>query len=248
MIIVLTSDWHEDWKTSNVPRAEDVCKAALRSVEVARDVGADAYGFCGDLADPDDPLAVLRATRLFVEVLYRVSQLPKKPFVFAIPGNHDVGEDGTGTTTLEPIKGLPHTTMCLFDQPAYYPCVGDVVVDLIALPFVPTSHDYDPAEFVRTCREKMPAQSITLVVGHLSIPGVQPGEEVKDLARGRNVVLPLEEIAKLPGKVVVVNGHYHRAQTYEDKMTGVRVHIPGSLVRLTHGEEEHEPSILVLEV
>ncbi len=40
----------------------------------------------------------------------------------------------------------------------------------------------------------------------------------------------------------MVHGHYHQQQVFDG------IHIPGSLARLTAGEEKHRPSFLVLEV
>ena len=238
MILAVTSDWHDDWVTTRVPRHEDVQRAALRSVDVAKEAGADFYLFAGDLCDPDDPYAVLRATALMSNVIRSFG----KAFV-AIPGNHDVFENGTGDSTLMAVypalgwvmTGIP--TMCRLDPR----------VAILTLPFAPTSHTYDPSDWVKRYRP-IGGVEVTIVLSHLSVPGIQPGEETAAMPRGRDVVLPLDEIAKMPGKIVVINGHYHRAQTFECPRTGVKVHIPGSLVRLTHSEEDHEPSVLIMEV
>ena len=240
MKLVVVSDWHADWKTQRVSRREEVRRAALRSVEVAREEKANAYLFAGDLCDPDDALDVVRSLAVMVEVVcgLKAAGIPS----YLIPGNHCVGEDGTGTTVLHALVSL---TTCFF-EPTFRQLTPEVA--LFALPFAPTSHTYDPAAVIATYAKVAKPDVTTIVLSHLTVPGIQPGEETREMPRGRDVVLPFAEIAKIPGKVVVINGHYHRAQTFEDPNTGVLVHVPGSLVRLTHGEEEHEPSILVLEV
>jgi len=242
--IVVTSDAHTDWETSGAVRFGDVSDAMFRSVEVVREERADVYAFTGDLCNPDDAGDVLRAAELVLAVDRELAKLGV--FRIWMPGNHDVFEDGSGRTTLSWMRSLDDEDSILV---AERPCVHKYLnVRFACFPFTVTSHPYDPVEHARRVASSTPADARTIVLGHLSIPGIQPGEEVKELARGRDVVLPLEEIAKIPGQVTVVNGHYHRAQTFEDKATGVLVHVPGSLVRLTHGEEEHKPSILVLEV
>lgn len=240
--VVVVSDAHHDWVTSGVARAGEVERALWQSVDVAREQQASAWVFSGDLCDPDDVSSVLRAAELMVALAAELSRFTK---VVALPGNHDVVEDGKGTTTLQSLRGMG-AGVSLCDRPGVVTLAAGLRI--LALPYVATAGAYDPAEWLgRLAREDFAKDWPTLIVGHLSVPGVQPGEEVKELARGRDVVLPLAEIARLGGKVTVVNGHYHRAQVFRSP-EGVDVHIPGSLVRLTHGEEGHEPSILVLEV
>jgi DNA repair exonuclease SbcCD nuclease subunit len=241
--VVVVSDAHHDWVTSGVARAEEVERALWQSVEVAREQRAAAWVFAGDMCDPDDVSSVLRAGELAVALATELARFTRSVW---LTGNHDVLEDGRETSTLQPLRGMGHGVN-LFVRPGLFLTDGLIVV---ALPYVATAGAYDPIAIVKQAaqgaRLAQPDWPM-LVVGHLSVPGVQPGEEVKELARGRDVVLPLAEIAKLPGRVTVVNGHYHRAQVFHSP-EGVDVHVPGSLVRLTHGEEAHEPSILVLDL
>jgi DNA repair exonuclease SbcCD nuclease subunit len=250
--VVVVSDAHHDWVTSGVARAEEVERALWQSVEVAREQRAAAWVFAGDLCDPDDVSSVLRAGELAVALATELSRFTRSVW---LTGNHDVLEDGRGTSTLQPLRGMRdgrEHPVNLCERPCRMTVADGHYVLLVALPYVALASTYDPtSELRRLSVPRNPhvrsGDAPMLVVGHLSVPGVQPGEEVKELARGRDVVLPLAEIARLPGKVTVVNGHYHRAQTFRSP-EGVDVHVPGSLVRLTHGEEAHEPSILVLDL
>jgi len=79
---------------------------------------------------------------------------------------------------------------------------------------------------------------------------VEPGEEANELQRGRDVAYPVDAIEALTKRLgvpaVLIQGHYHRAQTVTLK--GLEIHIPGSLARLTFNEEGHAPGYLILEV
>jgi hypothetical protein len=80
-----------------------------------------------------------------------------------------------------------------------------------------------------------------VVAGHMtSVPGVPHGSETSDMPRGADMAFPLAEAQALGA--VCMNGHFHR------RCTDGPVLIPGSLARLTHGEEQNEPSFLVVDV
>ena len=110
--------------------------------------------------------------------------------------------------------------------------------DVLALPFTSRAHAYDPAEAVRQNGTDAPA----LVLGHLNIEGIEPGSETADFPRGREVFLPVPLIRERFPNATIACGHYHRRQVFQG------VHIPGSLARLTFGEEENEPGFLIAEV
>lgn len=246
MKLVVCSDAHADWVTAGVRRYEEVRLAMTQAVLAAVAQRADAFFFLGDLCDPDDAPAALRAARLAMEAASELHRHGVPSYWLA--GNHDVIEDGSGDTTLSPLHvlGDPERgqmeVYCL-DRPV---ARWEAKFNLVALPYVATSHAYDTAGFVSKA-SRFDNELPTIVVGHLAIPGVQPGEETTEMPRGREVTLPLDEIKRLPGKVIVMNGHYHRRQDFR-AANGVTVHIPGSMARLTHGEEQHQPSFMVVEV
>jgi DNA repair exonuclease SbcCD nuclease subunit len=78
------------------------------------------------------------------------------------------------------------------------------------------------------------------VAGHLSVPGVVPGEEVTEMPRGRDIRFPIEACA---GVDLLMNGHIHRRQVSPDGVV-----IPGSLAKLTFSEEENTPGFLIIDV
>ncbi len=83
---------------------------------------------------------------------------------------------------------------------------------------------------------------VEVVLGHLMVEGIGPGSETMDMARGRDVFLPVEEIRKAWPEAVIVNGHYHEAREFNG------VHFPGSLARLTRSDIAHQPGYLTVEI
>jgi Calcineurin-like phosphoesterase superfamily domain len=243
---VFFSDAHADHVTYGVRRAPDVAQAMNRILRHAVDVAANFVGFAGDLSDPEDGPAALHAVELLAAMDQELTA-EGIPLV-AVAGNHDVIEDGSGRTVLSPLR--PSMGFHLHETPRAMSHAGSYAgFNVVALPFAASSHAYDPAAFVDSVRldNKFP----TFVISHLAVPGVQPGEETKEIPRGREVVYPFAAVADLMmrsrGPVVCVQGHYHRRQTFRAPQ-GYDIHIPGSLARLTLGEERHDPGFLVIEI
>jgi DNA repair exonuclease SbcCD nuclease subunit len=242
MRVVVASDFHGDHVTHGVSRFDDVELAVSASVEAAIAMNADGYFFLGDLCDPDDPGAVIRCSTLAMRVACTLAG-EGIPSIW-IAGNHDVLEDGSGATTLSPLGALVTLVNAGVWAPlAENPCLipfGDY--EVMALPFVPTDRSYDPEK--EAARMMQAATRPVIVLSHLTVPGVQPGEETADLPRGRDVIYPVEATK---GAVLRLQGHYHRRQTV-DLGVGPPMHIPGSLVRLTFNEENNEPGYLIVEL
>ena len=239
MKALFTSDWHLDWTTDGHARFDEVAKAVDHSVDVALQEQVEFYGFVGDLSDPDSH-AVHRSQAKAQQV---ATKLAAHGIISVwVAGNHDVVEDGYGTTVLSPLAASNRGTV--YEAPGFT-VLGNGVV-LVVLPFTPRSHAYEPAMFIRKLGTQMPAKQrqsrSVLVLGHLGLNGINPGSETNDMPRGREVYWPLEELAKWFPNATLVGGHYHKAQEYKG------VTIVGSLARLTHGEEAHDPSMLLLEL
>lgn len=243
MKIIVSSDWHLDWSTGGVSRTPDINEAVQTVVQAAKREGADLFVFTGDLTNPDSvrshqavAIAVAVATHLWFGCGIATRW---------VVGNHDIIEDGSGGSTLGAVAAIGDT---LANAPGarngmrvYAGPTVEVVNNrtILALPFTPRSHPYDPVSFV----ESVPRETVVdVVVAHLNIEGIAPGSETKDMPRGRDVFLPLATIRRRWPAAKVINGHYHRRQLFDG------VHIPGSLARLTFGEEHHSPGYLVVEV
>jgi DNA repair exonuclease SbcCD nuclease subunit len=244
---MFVSDVHADWVTYGVSRYEEIAKSMEETVAVAIEEEVDAYFFLGDLSDPEDGVAALRSLGLAMGCALELGDAAVQSFW--LTGNHDVIENGRGESVLSPMAAMGHPFVELIDVPMF-----DVRNDrsgqkatwnCIALPFTASSHGYDPAAFVGCVRyPELP----TIVVGHMThIPGVQPGEETKEMPRGRETTFPLDAVAAIKGVKFVANGHYHRQQKFVAD-NGLEIHIPGSLARLTMGEARNEPGYLLVEI
>ncbi len=235
-MIVAASDFHGDASTAGFPRFDDVLAAGMESVEYAVKHNADAYVFCGDFITNDPSLDLMvRCIGIAKEMLAPLKKARIQSFWMS--GNHDVFEDGRGTTAVDliPTDDLVTTvtkgpTLC---------CLEDYAI--ILLPYVPPSHSY-MAEiggiFKSWGKCGLPVKAI---FGHLNVEGITPGSEVSDFPRGRDVFFPIGECRRYFPDAVLVNGHIHKRQVYNG------VHIVGSLVNLTRGEVDNEPGFLVID-
>ncbi len=241
MKILCSSDWHGDASTAGFPRYEDISRAVLETVDAAVREGVGLYLFLGDLCDPDSS-ATHRAAALGVltaATLWSRHGIPSR----WITGNHDVKEDGSGSHTLAGVAALAHSVkhegqIGVLSQPFVECWAG---FDLVYLPFAPRSHAYDPEEWVNKCGAGKYGVQV-IVAGHLNIEGIEPGSETTEMPRGREVFLPVAAIRQRWPKALILNGHYHRRQTFRG------VVIPGSLERLTFGEEHNSPGFLIIDV
>lgn len=252
MKIVVSSDWHLDWSTAGLERFDDIAEAARAVVNAAIDLEADLFLFLGDLANPDQRRA-WRASAFSIEADRELTRA--KVQTLWIAGNHDVIEDGSGTTTLSPlasaggnVANLPR----LFDVRDWkHQERVDHLASVVALPYTARDQSYDPALVLRQVLERLDSVRLAkpiIVAGHLMIDGAELGSESTDMARGRDMTFPSLALRELSFPyTLAMNGHYHRRQVITDAH-GVRIYIPGSLARLTRGEAANVPGYLVVEV
>jgi len=248
MKILVTGDWHLDHITQGVTRFPELQDVVRKMVETAIDEEVDAFVFGGDLCDPDSGSCVFRAVRVALGAAMALNdaRIPN----YWLVGNHDVIEDGTGDTTLDPLlalcgEGLGTTVL---RDPYLFGCNGYA---MLALPFTPTVRNYDAAQWVERTLTPGPSQSFgtgLVVLSHLSMPGVQPGEETTEMPRGRDVEFPLQAFAD-SGRPIAVTAqfHYHRQQTLELPHIG-KCFIPGSLAQLTFSEEGKQSGFGIIEL
>lgn len=255
MKVLISSDWHADASTSGLDRFDEIASAANGIADLAiehRRRGHETlFVFGGDLCDPDTSRSY-RAIGLAIDIALRLACNGVDSVWIA--GNHDTIENDRGSTVLEPLARVaaqmptPVGTgrIDVVEEPRWI--MLRIGLRLVALPHAARARHYDPAAYVRGVEpwicEGVTVSETFLVVGHLTVPSAERGSESDDFARGRDLVLPVEECRGRWGeRAVLVNGHYHRRQTTRDL-----VHIPGSLARLRHDEEQHEPGYLVIEV
>lgn len=230
MKFLLTSDWHRDAVTAGVARDREVDEAIGRTLQAAQQMRVDAYLMLGDLTDPDNTRSHAAVAHL-VRVCGALDSFGIDSYW--IPGNHDVIEDGELHHTMMVVRGLSKSNASLIDQP--------MVVDrgLAFLPYTPRSHTYDPDAWVR---KNIRRGDVRLVCGHLNIEGITPGSETTEMARGRDVFYPDQAIQEVAPGVAMANGHYHQAQVFRG------IHIPGSLCRLSFGEQDNDPGFIIMEL
>lgn len=235
MKLLITSDWHGDWFTAGVSRYSEIEDSAMETCEAAVKHNVDAFVFSGDLANPDEGGHTLRAIALMARVVSHLSEQKKRCILIA--GNHDVSHDGTGMTSLSPLKWIEdvfvvETPTVIYVKPREA---------LLALPY-PSSSKVTPEDLSELVTKIYPRDAEKVaVVGHLTVPGAEVGDETTDMARGRDVTFPLAATAMAHARI---NGHYHKRQ-----VTPEGIIIPGSLARLNFGtEERNEPSYLIVEV
>lgn len=247
MKILVTSDWHLDASTAGFDRFYDISDAVDETVQAARDEKVDLYVFLGDLCDPD----ANRAPRCVAKAIDVARELALESNIRSrwLVGNHDVIEDGSGTSTLTPLEAaFGELSVRGFDpmvRVISHPR-GETIDDVtfIWLPYVPRCASYDASAVVREMtfvKGISEEQRHVVVAGHLSIRGQVPGSETQEMGRGRDLWFPVDAVAARWPRAVLMNGHYHRAQQ-------APIVIPGSLARLTFGEETHTPGFMIVEV
>ena len=253
MRILATSDWHPDAKTLGHARFADVDIAVRETVDAAIDLRVDAYVFLGDLCDPDSGSAAFRCVELAMSAALALARSGIESHWMA--GNHDVIEDGSGDTTLSPLRELYRHTMQSGKNGVVYVHERPALVHLkktraaLFLPYTATSHAYQPNwETAEVLKHMLTPEEKLIVFGHLAVEGVIPGEETTEMPRGRDVLFPRQLFPdSMADRVVLMNGHYHRQQRH--RMPGFcDVHIPGAPTRFTFGEQDNTPGYLLVEV
>tara|TARA_Y100000034_G_scaffold121388_1_gene165533 strand:- start:4229 stop:5011 length:783 start_codon:yes stop_codon:yes gene_type:complete len=224
--------------TAGVERFGDVSEAALAVAEAAVDLDASLFLFLGDLSNPSGA----RSYRAIASALKIATFLFENGVASLwLTGNHDVIEDGHGSNTLMPIVAAGRGTVAAC---ARLYSVGQF--DILCLPFTPRSHAYDPEEEV--VKAHAAKADVAIIAGHLCIAGTHPGSETADMPRGREVMFPYDTCRKLYPNAVLLNGHYHEQQVFRGKSKRLKqgIHIPGSLERMTFGEEDGDKGFLVI--
>lgn len=225
MKILATSDWHLDKSTAGIHRLSDFSPYLEALIRAARNV--DVVVHTGDFFDPGG-LDAHRLTSIMIQALAQIAQVAP---VVAISGNHDVVETSDGYTVLSPLAAIVDhgafgDRIWIREKPDLL-SFGDT--SFLCLPYEARA-SYDP-DRVSEVLERSKSHRRIVVLSHSTVPGAVIGSESREMARGRDMVLPsLRELDPL----LVINGHYHRAQVVD--YDSIQVHIPGSPHRFTFGE------------
>lgn len=240
------SDAHVDAVTAGVRRFEELAAHLLGDFlpRVTADAGerVDAVFFLGDWCDPNSDAGSLVqhvGLAVFIADRLRAAGIPS----FWLAGNHDVVETRGPVTTLSALRGVEGAT--IFEEPGMRIVAG---VEVVALPYTAPAHVYDPRDAVRSLVGS--GDEPLVVLSHLNVRGLIPGEESIEMARGREVWFPDEEVAKVAAKrpTLVLSGHHHERQEHRTP-SGLPVHVVGALGRFRHGSgESREPGYVVVGV
>lgn len=236
-----TGDWHGDAYTAGVRRFDDVKNAANATAQAARQRSVDYYLFLGDLADPD--VGAFWSNQLAIGVK---QSLPIECKSFWLVGNHDVVEDGYGTHSMLPLSACATVIsepMAIELRQAISGAAHRPSLWLLCFPYTSTARAYSPVDQAKAFCEKVPKDAQVVIISHLMLEGISAGSETSDMARGRDVFLPVELLTALFPGCTIFNGHYHTAQTFKDV-----VHLPGSLIRLTKSEVGNVPGYIIADV
>lgn len=235
MKIACISDLHLDAKTAGLSRFDDAAVALDVFAEDVIDWGAEMVVMCGDLCDPHGPDLV----RCICRAQWLGIQLERRADIKTVwlVGNHDVLENGSGTTTLDPLMYVGSLNVVM-REPG---------VDLMQghrfgfLPYPSLALDYDPEKVVRDWYTRH--GPVHMIFSHLQMPGMHSGSESEEFPRGRDKMLPIALIRELFPDAVVVSGHYHTPCK-----TDAGVLVVGSLLNLTRADAANSPGYLKIEI
>lgn len=260
MRLLITSDWHLDAVTLGVERRPELL-AYVRSVaSAARENDVDVAVFGGDAIDPGSMMQSQHEVDLICGFRAIARETTRQKIV-AVAGNHDVIEIGRPLTTLSPVAAALEKTAFVAESPAVYTMhdhgADSESVTFLLLPYVararfdaekkqpatgPTAQ-MDQAFEIATELRKLGHRIV--VVGHMTVAGAVIGSESVEMARGRDLDLPVDRIRALE-PALVVNGHYHRPQIVD--VGGLEIVIPGSPLSFTTDDAATGKGYVIAEV
>lgn len=253
MRMLLTSDWHMDAVTAGVPRIGEFEAYLTAVVEAVKARRVDIVAVLGDFFDPGKMNGPELTARLLMAAVKLSESGAQK--VLWIAGNHDVVETSDGFTTISALAvaiqgGFLDRTGCARNYVWEKPGVRDFEgYGVLGLPYrARLAQKPGEMEEALEAAAKLKGEGAPLIVlGHMTVPGASLGSESAEMARGRDLDIPLTQLAELE-PVLVANGHYHQAQTVAGP-GGIRVVIPGSPHRFTFGERnDADKGFVVLDI
>jgi len=250
--ILFTGDWHADHKTFGVERFAEIEASARNMVSdaIARDI--DLFCFLGDLSDPDSAGLTIRSINLARECMIDLN-MASIPSIW-IAGNHDVLEDGSSLSNFDLLPSFGKASVvsdaCSVVSGLLNRNDEPLNLSVIACPFTASSNPYDANDSLLELSQDIRDDKL-LILGHFTIPGIEPGEETTEVPRGRNVLIPYASIQPLEKKfsrMLIANGHYHKRHIFKSKECTTPILIPGSPVKLTFGEAASPHGYLIAEM
>jgi DNA repair exonuclease SbcCD nuclease subunit len=235
------TDLHLDASTAGVSRFDEVIDSTDSFVDAVKTQRIETAVLMGDYFDPGKLNASKMVTAL-LGLIRRIS-FAGASRVFVMAGNHDVIESSEIWTTISPLRevyGFSASRVFVDEVPKFHVIerardAGTKSFGLLTLPFVARAAEAEAnARFDEAVQLAQRANFPVIVAGHRTIEGAQVGSESLEMARGRDSAFPVEAIKSI-NPVAIFNGHYHRRQTI--RIGGLTIHVPGSPVRFTFGEQ-----------
>lgn len=233
---LIFSDAHLDAVTAGMRRIDDLTKAFDTVAEVAIAEKVDNVFFLGDLGDADCGSILIRVLGVALGTGNKLGR--NGIYSWWIRGNHDVNEDGSDTSTIDPIEHAERATVIKHQSLLIF----DGGIEICFLPFPTRGTLYDPDAYVRSVWPG-PKKCTRVIMGHCTgIPKALLGSETFDMSRGAELPFPTK--AAIDCEVdFTFNGHFHKRQIVEGG-----INIPGSLERLRFDEEHNDPGFLIAEI
>jgi hypothetical protein len=226
--MLVFSDVHLDAVTMGVPRFAELHETLGEIKSIAFERGCNSAVFNGDWCNPDTP----RAWRCAEYAAEFAAGLKHDLGIesYWVNGNHDVVEDGHGTSVLSVLQSIDGVEVV--SGPDEFVQDG---VPIAFLPFTARAKSYDPERWAKNFEPET-----RWVFGHLNLIDFVPGSETEEMPRGRDVIWPLDALKARCPKAQLIGGHYHGGTLFGG------VHIVGSPGIFTFGEEGNRPRVGVL--
>jgi hypothetical protein len=226
--MLVFSDVHRDAVTMGVPRFDELTETLEEIKTIAFNHGCNSMVFNGDWCDPDSPrtLRCIESAAEFAAGMKRDLGVES----YWVNGNHDVVEDGHGTSVLSVLSAIDGVEVV--SGPDEFVQDG---VSIAFLPFTARAKNYDPEKWAKVFETET-----RWVFGHLNLIDFVPGSETEEMPRGRDVIWPTKQLANRCPKAKLIGGHYHGGTRFDG------VEIIGSPAIFTFGEEGNKPRVGVL--
>lgn len=234
------SDVHLNAKTCGRSRYDELDETLRVIARFVKDIAYHDVVFLGDAVDPDAPDA-MRCVARMCDFAQQIDRYETDGWYVA--GNHDIAEDGYGTTMLSPI-GFVGSNAVTIELPEKY-VLG--TSSCAFLPYPSKCNELNLADWVAANCDP----NTRIVFGHLNLPGEGGASESFEMSRGKEHYWPLDAIDQACPDALLIGGHYHVGGQRSYRVPSGRilnVEIVGSPGPFAFGPEEAcDPSIISIE-
>ncbi|WP_112133293.1 exonuclease SbcCD subunit D [Glycomyces dulcitolivorans] len=260
MRILHTSDWHVGVTLKGRPRLDEQRAVFRQMVETARAEAVDLVIVAGDLFDTASPSS--EAQKLLFTALSALQGTGAE--VVVVAGNHDNGK------ALEALRNWAHAAGIhlrgSLGKSGDHLITGETKDGerwkCAALPFIAQRHAVRAAELfelgaagaeanyadhlrrlVAALTQDFGADTVNLFTGHLTVVGGKVGGGEREVHTVADYAVPAAIFP--PTTSYVALGHLHRAQAINGPCP---IRYSGAPLAVDFGEEDHTPSVAIVEV